>query len=96
MRQVDSDGPLLVGWAARDITPDRPVNLAGQLYARVTDQVLDPLTVTALALLDSSFSQAVIILKHAGASSGVYPIFSPITWFCLPHTRITRLRRWPM
>ena len=63
MRQVDSDGPLLVGWAARDITPDRPVNLAGQLYARVTDQVLDPLTVTALALSDSSFSQAVILMS---------------------------------
>ncbi|HHN47308.1 MAG TPA: hypothetical protein ENN09_07685 [Planctomycetes bacterium] len=39
-----------VGWACEDITPDKPVFLAGQFHARVSEGVLDPVTVTALAL----------------------------------------------
>lgn len=41
---------LLVGWAAVDITPDRPVAIAGQLHTRVSKSVHDPLTATVLAL----------------------------------------------
>lgn len=41
---------LLVGWAAVDITPDRPVAVAGQLHTRVSKSVHDPLTATVLAL----------------------------------------------
>jgi hypothetical protein len=41
---------LLVGWAAADITPDRPVALAGQFQTRVSKSVHDPLTATVLAL----------------------------------------------
>jgi len=41
---------LLIGWASRDITPERPVLLHGQFHARVSEGVLDPLTVTALAV----------------------------------------------
>lgn len=41
---------LLVGWAERDVTPDRAVNLMGQVHMRITQEVKDPLTVTALAL----------------------------------------------
>ncbi len=42
--------PLYVGWASADITPDRPVNLVGQMSKRISQGVLDPLTATALAL----------------------------------------------
>jgi len=42
--------PLYVGWASADITPDRPVNLEGQMAKRISQTVLDPLTATALAL----------------------------------------------
>jgi hypothetical protein len=42
--------PLYVGWAAADITPDKPVNLVGQMTKRISQGVLDPLTATALAL----------------------------------------------
>lgn len=42
--------PLLIGWAQIDITPDRPVFLAGQIYKRVSKYVHDPITATALAL----------------------------------------------
>ncbi len=41
---------LLIGWASRDVTPERPVLLRGQFHARVSEGVLDPITVTALAL----------------------------------------------
>lgn len=54
---------LLIGWSARDITPPKPVNVVGQLHARVTDQVLDPLTVTALAISDDSGREAALMVS---------------------------------
>ncbi|MBI2441268.1 MAG: hypothetical protein HYV35_07860 [Lentisphaerae bacterium] len=54
---------LLIGWSGRDITPPKPVNVVGQLHARVTDQVLDPLTVTALALSDDSGREAALMVS---------------------------------
>ncbi len=41
---------LLLGWASRDVTAEKPVNLAGQFVMRITGTVRDPLTVTALAM----------------------------------------------
>ncbi len=43
-------GRLHIGWAAADLTPEKPVQLAGQFHARVSEGVLDPVTVTALSL----------------------------------------------
>ncbi len=37
------------GWSTIDITPDRPIFLAGQLYPRVSQYVQDPITATAFA-----------------------------------------------
>ncbi len=39
-----------IGWAQADITPDRPVLLAGQFHARVSEGIMDPVTATALAV----------------------------------------------
>ena len=41
---------IRIGWSSTDITPSRPVFLAGQLYLRVSRYVHDPITATALAL----------------------------------------------
>ncbi len=41
---------LRIGWAATDITPDKPVMLQGQFHARVSEGVKDPVTATVLAL----------------------------------------------
>ncbi|NLF39521.1 hypothetical protein GX586_08755 [bacterium] len=41
---------LLIGWAARDITPDRPVNIFGQFRTRISKGVHDPVTATALSM----------------------------------------------
>ncbi|MFH1719804.1 MAG: hypothetical protein ABIF19_20825 [Planctomycetota bacterium] len=56
---------LYVGWAAADITPERPVALVGQLRKRISTSVLDPLTATALAIekrtKDGKPEQAVMV-----------------------------------
>jgi hypothetical protein len=58
-------GELLVGWAAADITPDRPVALAGQMRTRISRGVRDPVTCTALAIesrgADAAPAQAVLV-----------------------------------
>lgn len=41
---------ILIGWDIQDITPDQPVELVGQYYQRISQGVRDPLSVTALAM----------------------------------------------
>lgn len=42
---------ICFGWSEISLVPEgKKVNLAGQFYERITDQVRDPLTVTALAI----------------------------------------------
>ena len=58
-------GTLHVGWANRDITPDRPVALAGQFNKRISTGVATRLSVTALAIetrsADKSLEQAILV-----------------------------------
>ena len=58
-------GKLQVGWASRDITPDRPVALAGQFHKRISTGVAARLSVTALALEtrggDAALDQAILV-----------------------------------
>ena len=41
---------LRIGWASADITPTKPALLRGQFHARLSENVLDPLSATALAM----------------------------------------------
>jgi hypothetical protein len=41
---------LRIGWASRDVTPSKKVNLAGQFHMRIASEVRDPVTVTALTI----------------------------------------------
>ena len=41
---------VLIGWAMRDVTTDQPVGIKGQFYLRLSEGIMDPVTVTALAL----------------------------------------------
>ena len=43
-------GPLRVGWASADLTPEEPVVLTGFSRARVSEGVLDPITATVLVI----------------------------------------------
>ena len=57
--------PLYVGWASVDITPTKPVALAGQMHKRISKSVHDPLYATVLALEtrreDGEKEQAILI-----------------------------------
>lgn len=58
-------GKLHVGWSSRDITPDRPVALAGQFHKRISTGVAARLSVTALALetrgAEGPIDQAILV-----------------------------------
>jgi hypothetical protein len=62
---VVPSGKLYAGWAARNITPDRPVALSGQFHKRISTHVEAPLYATALAIEtregDRSIEQAVLV-----------------------------------
>ena len=65
---------LLIGWAARDVTPRRPVNLTGQFQPRIATTARDPVTVTALALAsgEATGDYAVFVsCDTCGISAGV-------------------------
>lgn len=41
---------LYAGWSSKSITPDEPAALSGQSYTRISKDVMDPVTCTALAI----------------------------------------------
>ncbi|MDQ1327274.1 MAG: hypothetical protein QG641_554 [Candidatus Poribacteria bacterium] len=51
---------ILVGWASKSITPDKPVILMGQFHPRISKYVNDPVTATALAI-ETSDDQAIMV-----------------------------------
>jgi hypothetical protein len=53
-----------IGWASRDITPQRTVMLRGQFNVRVATRVRDPLTLTALAI-DGDGDAAILVSVDA-------------------------------
>ncbi len=55
------DESLRIGWASRDVTPDRPVVLGAQFKMRISEGVLDPITVTALAITAGESSSDAIL-----------------------------------
>ncbi len=57
----ESGQNLLVGWAARDVTPQGKVSLCGAFHVRLTEEVRDPLSVTALALESSDGKEQAIL-----------------------------------
>jgi hypothetical protein len=70
------EAPLSVGWATVDITPPKPVPLAGQMSLRVSQGVDDPLTATVLALETRSadgkpIDQAILVSCDLGFVPGV-------------------------
>nr|HPN84545.1 hypothetical protein [Victivallales bacterium] len=59
----NTDSNLLIGWSSKDITPKGKVNLAGQMYMRITDKVKDPITATALAISSEETGDSVIFVS---------------------------------
>lgn len=65
---------IQVGWASVDITPDRPVALAGQMHTRISKSVHDPLMATALALQTPTGQAVMISVDFAGRSGILEPV----------------------
>ncbi|MFO7899446.1 MAG: hypothetical protein R6V58_10355 [Planctomycetota bacterium] len=62
----------LIGWAERDVTPSTKVSLWGQHFVRLTEQVHDPLTTTALALVSEDGREAAILVSLDACSASDY------------------------
>ena len=54
---------ILIGWGSRDVTPKGKVSLRGQFHIRISDEIHDPLTTTALALESADASEQAIIVS---------------------------------
>ena len=54
---------ILLGWSSRDVTPKGKVSLCGQFHLRISDEIHDPLTTTALALESADGSEQAIIVS---------------------------------
>lgn len=44
---------IKIGWASRDVSTHKPVNMSGQFHMRIIRGILDPITVTALVVENS-------------------------------------------
>ena len=91
-----TEGNLLVGWSSTDITPDRPVQLAGQWYERISEGVMDPITATALALEttgeDGPREEAIMVsCDLAAIRSGVQDVVRSVVRRVLPEFDVSKL-----
>jgi hypothetical protein len=50
MKAAQDKQTLRIGWASRDVTTTKPINIPGQFHMRISQGVIDPVTVTALAI----------------------------------------------
>ncbi|NLB56336.1 MAG: hypothetical protein GX811_11335 [Lentisphaerae bacterium] len=41
---------LKIGWAERDVSIDKPINIPGQFHMRISEGIMDPITVNALVI----------------------------------------------
>ena len=62
---------IKIGWASRDITPERPVMVRGQFNLRVAQRVQDRLTATALALETEDGRVIVVSIDACGIEESV-------------------------
>ena len=67
MSDERNDDGLRLGWASRDVTPDRPVMLRGQFFMRISESVHDPLIVTALAFESKGDQCVMASVDHVNA-----------------------------
>lgn len=51
---------IKIGWAKREVSTTEPVSMAGQMYLRISEGILDPLYVTALCVDGGEGQDAVI------------------------------------
>ena len=50
MKTATKKQALRIGWASRDVSTTEPVNIPGQFHMRISQGIIDPVTITALAI----------------------------------------------
>ncbi len=60
---------LKIGWGRRDISTNEPTSIQGQFYVRISEGVLDPITVNALAI-ESNGEQLIMLSCDITGLSG--------------------------
>lgn len=68
---------IKIGWAKREISTDAPVSVAGQMYIRVSEGILDPLYATALCV-DGGEGMDTVIFLSADVGAVYEGILEPI------------------
>lgn len=54
---------ILIGWATTGISPRYPINLGGQMQARISKGILDPITATALVISSENKKEYVMFIS---------------------------------
>ncbi len=61
---------IKIGWASRDVSTEKPVNIPGQFYVRISEGIMDPVTVSALVIDNGSdmviFLSADLVVIRSG------------------------------
>lgn len=61
---------LKIGWASRNVSTSAPINIPGQFHMRISEGIMDPLTVTALVIDNSEdlviFLSADLVVIRSG------------------------------
>ena len=61
---------LRIGWASRDVSTDKPINIPGQFHMRISQGIMDPLTVSTLVVDNGSdlvvFLSADLVVIRSG------------------------------
>ena len=88
---VSEERKLLIGWASKDITPEKAVALVGQFHVRISKYVNDPITATALAI-EAGNDQAILVSCDLVAiRSGIQSKFRELVKHRLPNFDIKKL-----
>ena len=87
---------IYVGWSSKSITPDQPVALAGQFETRISTEVKDPITCTALAIEtrngDSSMETAILVsVDVVGITDGLLDNVRSLVGKRLPNVDVNKI-----
>lgn len=81
-----TNGKLAIGWARGEITPPRKTLVSGQFHARISAEVVSPLTATALALevtgRDGTVEQVVFLSCDLGSERCKEELFRALDGRC--------------
>ena len=62
---------LKIGWSIKDVSTDKPVCIPGQMHMRISQGVLDSMTVTALTIADDKDYAIFLCCDLVGVEGGI-------------------------